>query len=232
MRIIEAELAQINGALKVARHILEFLTGIPIEAERLEEEDLEGQLLSSDLDELVQGIETRADVLAAEQAVKTARGGVVVAQSDLWPVISLENNNYVHREGFQSGTDWDLLLTFDVPLFRGGGTIGKIKESLSVWKKAKLSHSLAKRQAELEVKEAYQSWASSVDQSKALELAVREAEENYNLQKEDYTHSLVNNLDVLEALEELFRTRRDANQTYYQMKQNYWRLKVALGEAL
>ena len=56
------------------------------------------------------------------------------------------------------------------------------------------------------------------------------SEKNFNLQKEDYAHNLVSNLDVLEALQALFDTRRQANQTYYQMKENYWQFKVAIGK--
>jgi outer membrane protein TolC len=71
-----------------------------------------------------------------------------------------------------------------------------------------------------------------VEESRALEEAVKASEENFRLQREEYTRNLVSNLEVLEALELFHETRREANQAHYQMKENYWRLKVATGEVL
>lgn len=156
----------------------------------------------------------------------------MIAQSELWPDISLENNQYVKREGFQRDYDWDLLFRFDIPIFQGGRALGEIKESLGEWRKAKLFHSQAKRRAELEIEEAYEKWSAAADQSKSLELAVKESQENYRLQQEEYSRNLVSNLDVLAALESLNQTERDANQVFYEMKISFWRLKVAQGEVL
>ena len=231
MKIIEADLAKSRGALEIAKHILEFLIGKPLEPEQLKEESLELED-NRKLEDYLEAEETRSDVQAAKHAVTTARGGVIVAQSDLWPSFSLVNNQYQKREGFQSGIDWDLVLKVDVPLGKGGTTFGNIKNAVSDWKKTKLSYSLTKRQAELDIKQSYQNWISYREQSKALEEAMKASEENFREQAADYEHNLVSNLDVLTALESLHDTRRQANETYYQMKQNYWRLKVATGEVL
>ncbi len=231
MRVIESELAQAKGILAVAKHILEFLIGSPVEPNQLKDIEIIGNRPEA-LDAYLGAAEKRPDVEAFRQAVKTAWNGVVVAQSSLWPDISLVNNQYQKRDGFQDPIDWDLLFKINVPLFKGGETLGKIKGARSNWKKAKLSYSLAKRQAELDIKESFQNWMASKDQSKALKEAVKSSEENFTLQKEDYAHNLVNNLDVLSALESLHQARREANQAHYQMKQNYWNLKVAMGETL
>ncbi len=231
MRIIESELAHAKGTLAVAKHILEFLIGTSAEPEQLK--DME--IIENDAEKLntyLAAAEKRPDVEAAKQAVKTAWNGVIVTQSDLWPNISLVNNQYQKRDGFQDPIDWDLLFKINVPLFKGGATLGKIKAARSNWKKARLSYSLAKRQAELDIKKAFQNWAASKNQFKALEEAVKSSEENFVLQKEDYAHNLVSNLDVLAALESLHETRREVNQAHYQMKENYWNLKVAMGEIL
>ena len=229
IKIIEAEQASLKGSAAASRHLLEFLTGISLENRKLQEENLPEDAAPT-LEILLPSVERRSDVQAAKEALKIAWQNVIVAQSKLWPEVSLENNDYVHREGFQSGFDWDLLLKVNVPLFRGGETVGAIKEAVSSWKKAKLTYLKTKREAELEIKEAYENWHASLDQSKALEEAVKASEENFHLQKEEYEHHLVNNLDVLAALEALHQTRRDANQIDYQMKTNYWSLQVAAGQ--
>jgi len=169
-------------------------------------------------------------VEAARQAVKTAWRAVIVAQSELWPEISIEHNQYERREGFSSNIDWDFLFKVDVPLLQGGSAIGKIKQAVSQWKKEKLNYSLVRREAGRDIKESFEKWRSSKSESGALEEALKAAEENFRLQKEDYTHNLVGNLDVLEALEELQQTRREAIRAHYQMKSDYWRLRIAAGE--
>ena len=60
--------------------------------------------------------------------------------------------------------------------------------------------------------------------------SVRSAEENYSIQSEEYTRSLVSNLDVLTALESLQQTRQSENLTYYVMKQDEAAFRVAIGE--
>ena len=229
MKETEAERARTRAAHALAQDLLEFLTGTGLQGRPLQEEELPDEAIE-EIDDYLQKVQERADVEAAKQAMKTASQGIVVAQSEFWPTVNLEHNRYNRREGLQSDIDWDLLFTVDVPLFRGGETVGKVKEALSRWKKQKLNYSYAKRHAELEVKQAYQNWVSSVDETRALREAVQASEENFRLQRDDYTHSLVSNLDVLQALEALHRTRLDANRAYYQMKENYWNLRIAAGE--
>ncbi|MBI4116004.1 MAG: TolC family protein [Candidatus Omnitrophica bacterium] len=231
MKTLEAEIARSRGAFALSRHLLEFLIGREIDASQLIEEELpekSPQDQTSYLESLLQ----RPDVEASRLAVKTAWRAVLVAQSGFWPELSLEHTQYERREGFQSNLDWDFLFTIDIPLFKGGETFGNVKEAISKWKQAKLSYSLAKRQAELEIKETYENWVTSLDQHKALEGALKDSQENYRLQKEEYEHNLVNNLDVLEAIQSLLETRRETNLVHYQTKENYWRLKVAAGEVL
>ena len=229
MKFIEAELAKSRGTSAIYQHVLEFLIGRPVSAKALSEEAVPSRSEPIPEENFEEIVLSRSDVEAAKHALKTARQNILIAQSGLWPEISLEHNQYEHREGFQSGIDWDLLLKVDVPLFRGGATGAKIKEAVSEWKKARHTYRQTQRTTKLEIKEAYQNWTSSADQFEALREAVHDSEENFRLQKEEYARNLVNNLDVLEALESLLEARRSANHSYYEMKRNYWNLQVALG---
>ena len=231
LKSLEAEQAKVNGAFSLSRHLLEFLTGIPLEAGQLKDDGTPSRAFL-ELEKIPAAAGERSDVKAAEQAMKVAKQNVVVTQSDLWPTVSLEHDQYEKREGFQSGTDWDLYLTVDVPIFRGGGNFGKFKEAMSEWKKAKLAYQRTRREAELDIKEAHQNWTTSLEEERALRQAVRAALKNYRLQKEDYEHNLVNNLEVLEALEALYETKREASRARYGMKQNYYSLQAALGKIL
>lgn len=231
MRILEAEASRARGTLALARHLLEFLTGMewtgrePID-ESLPEDSTQG------LAEYLAAVESRPDVEAARQAVKTAWRGVIVAQSEFWPELSIEHTQYERREGVQANIDWDFLFKINVPLLQGGEAIGKFKQAVSKWKKEKLEFSKVRREAVRDIKDSYEKWLASRSESASLQEALKVAEENFRLQREEYAHNLVGNLDVLEALELLHTTRRDANRASYQMKEDYWRLRIAAGEVL
>lgn len=229
LKILEADLAAAKGALATVRYLLEFLTGTELEGRQLEEETSE-EVSSQTLAEHLQRAATRSDVEAAKQAVKTAWRGILVAQSGFWPAITLDHNRYMRREGVLSNLDFDTLIKFDVPLFSGGETVGQVKDSIGILKQKKLSFSLARRQAELDIKQSYQIWLSAKDTNELLQEAVRNAEENYATQSEEYTRSLVSNLDVLAALESLHNTRQRQNLTYYVMKQDEAAFRVAIGD--
>lgn len=229
LKTLEADLASTQGLLATTRYLLEFLTGTEIGQSALEEETSE-EVSSATLAEHLQRAATRSDVQSAKQAVKTAWRSILVAQSGFWPTLTLNHNQYQRREGFMNKMDWDTLFTFDVPLFSGGETIGLVKDSISVLKQKKLSFSLAKRQAELDIKQSYQVWLSSKETTQLLKEAVLKAEENYKVQSDEYTRSLVSNLDVLAALESLQSTRQSQNRVYYIMKQDEAAFRVAIGE--
>ncbi len=227
MKLLEAELARAEGNLRIGRELMSYFVGVEPERIKLQEEttnDDPGEM--PDLEDI---IEHRSDVQAQRHAMKSAWRSVIVAQSDFWPHADLEVKQYDHREGFQSSIDWDALVTLDIPIFTGGTTAGEFKDAWVDWKKAKLAYSLSKRQAELEIKESFQNWQTSMREHKALEAAVKAAQENFRLQKEDYSRSLVNNLEVLSALQSFFETSKEANRVYYGMKQSYWRLQTAMG---
>ncbi|MFA6600751.1 MAG: TolC family protein [Candidatus Omnitrophota bacterium] len=224
----EASLARTRGEHAIQRHILEFLTGISLEGRTLA--DIHSEVTAPDpLQSFVGYARSRPDVQAARESVKTSLQTILIAQSELWPKISLDSNVYDRREGFQGGIHWDALLTMKVPLSRGGTTLGNMKETYSNWKQSKLSYSQTYRLAVLDIQRSYESWVSSYEQYKSLEQAVKSADQNYVLQKDDYAHNLVSNLEVLQALESLNNTRLNFNHAYYDLQVEYWNLQVACG---
>ncbi len=227
--IKKAELEVVKGELANTLYQMEFLTGIPIPAEDLlDDTDILGP--DGGYEIYLERVGMRPDVKAKYQSMRSYRQAIIEAQSGLWPHLFLDYQHYEKREGFQSNTDWDMLFTVDVPIFKGGETFGLIKESVSRWKQAKFLYSQTKREAELEIKQSYSTWEASYLSYKAYDEAFTSSRENYRLQEADYNRSLVNNLDVLTALESLFDSKRDKTAAYYLMKQNYWKLQIAAAQ--
>jgi outer membrane protein TolC len=80
-----------------------------------------------------------------------------------------------------------------------------------------------------EISDAFDSWKNDWERYEALSRALEAAQKNFTLQKDEYQKRLVSNLDVLDAMQSLFETKRDANEAFYTMKKRYWQLEVAKG---
>lgn len=227
LETFKADIAKSKSDLANARNLFTFLIGMALDTKELKDEKL--PMPSNEPFDLLALIHKRPDVEASRQAVKTARGALIVAQSDLWPKITLDTDLYQHREGFQSGSNWDTLVTMRVPLGKGGTTLGNVRDSLGSWREAKMTYSLTQRKAQREIMDAYDNWKNYSERYLALNKSLEAAQENFTLQSEDYKRRLVSNLDVLAALQSLFQAKRDANSAFYDMKKSYWQLEVAKG---
>ncbi len=223
---IEADLEQTQGEGDLARQLLEFLTGREIAAVR----DDTPAAISLFLEEnyLAQK-DQRSDVQAAFEAVRQAQKNLTVARAGFFPEVTMDGNSYEKRVGNSAGVDWDVTLTVDVPIFEGTEHFGAIKEAKAIAGQEELRYQQLKRQVELEIKNAYTRAQVALRKQTALRKALQAAEENYNLQLEDYRKNLVNNLDVLQALEDLEEMRRSLTAAQNETKRLWWNLQVISG---
>ncbi len=224
---VEADLEFIRSEAEVARQLLEFLTGTPIDVIVDDPSIPEFSLAQESIEE--KAVE-RDDVRAAEQIWKRAKSDLIVAQSGFWPTVSLDGNYYTKRVGNSSDVDWDVTLRAEIPIFEGGENIGLFKEAKAVRNQAQLTYQQTRRMAVLEIRNAVTRWESSLRRFEAVKKALAAAERNYELQQEDYRLNLVNNLDVLEALEETETMRRDFINIKSETKRDHWDLIITLGE--
>lgn len=228
LRRVEAEIERVRGEERTATQLLEFLTGLP-ESGPVVDADPAAPGESREETYLAR-MDQRPDVRSAEQAWRVAAQEAAIARARLWPTVNAEGNYYTKRVGNASGVDWDVLLKVDVPIFQGGEAVGSVREASARARAARLHFERAKREALLEIKEAYARWRAAVTTLDAFDKAREAAEASYRLQVEDYRHSLVNNLEVLQALQALQEARRDVIHADYEAKRRYWSLQVAVGE--
>lgn len=228
LRRTEAELERARRKETVSRQLLEFLTGqTPIGA--LAADALPAIPRASE-DEHLAKTDLRPDVRAAESAWELARKQVTVAQAAYWPTVNLDGNYYTKRTGASQDVDWDATLTVELPLFQGGQAAGAVREASSKARQAQLLAQQVRREAEREIREACVALRASARETDALERALEAAEENHRLQVEDYHRNLVNNLDVLQALQALEDSRRDAIHARHDTARLYWQLRAATAD--
>ncbi len=227
LKLAEVDKEDLRQAEIVWRRLLEFYIGRPLTG-ALRDDDIPAVQDPAALDSPLQTKE-RPDVLAAKEAYRVSDKKVGIATGGLLPSAKLDGNYYTQRVGTQSGIDWDVLLTVNVPIFEGTSVIGDIQSAAANRGVAKLAWSKAERLAAVEAADAYDAFQASLRQEKALWEAKQAAEENAAIQSEEYQNQLVNNLDVLQALHFQEDTSRRWNQAHYQTKKNYWRYKIAVG---
>ncbi|OGW98320.1 MAG: hypothetical protein A2Z81_04275 [Omnitrophica WOR_2 bacterium GWA2_45_18] len=224
---IEADTQIVQSQYDVAGQFMEFLTGRKIVS--IADEEHEANLFSSQED-YADGVNSRPDVLAAGQAKVAAQKKVAVARAGYFPTVSVDGNSYTKRVGASAGVDWDVTLQVKVPLFDGLHTKGEIDEARAASRSAELSENRVKRQAVLDVQNSYTQYQGYQKQRDALKKAVDAAQESYDLQLEDYKNGLVNNLDVLQALQDLLTMRRNYIAVQNTVQRAYWNLRIAAGD--
>ena len=221
----EADAEALRSQLEVTRQLMEFLVGRKVVSLA------EANVLTADIgpqDTYVAKADTRPDVQAAQEARQVALKQITIARAGFWPTVDLTGDYYTKRVG--SNVDWDILLNINVPIFTGTQTLGQVETAQALAEEAKLRLSQTKRQAVLDIENTYTKLISDRKQTDAYKKAVDAAEKSYTLQSADYRNSSVNNLDVLQALEDLQTTRLSYISINNETQRMYWDLKVATGD--
>ena len=230
LKLMEADLLQARSKLSVAKNLFEFYIGETLGARVLMDDPIPHEVFQGK--DVVVKAKTRSDVAAAEQGYLLAEKRVIVAQANLFPTVSASGNYYTRRVGFQSGDDWDVTVEVDVPIFEMGKTLGDIKQAVSTRRSEKLKWEQSDRLASLDIQNALEDLRWVRLRERALWSAREASKKNYELVSGDYNKTLVNNLDVLDALRRFEEVELDYNAVYFQLKESYWKLKVAIGEIL
>jgi outer membrane protein len=210
----------------VVKELLEFMIGKPLG----EIVDPGTEISLKPESEYLKMAASRADVQAADFAWQADKKNIIVAKSGFLPSVSLEGDYFNHRSSAPKDSRWDTLLSINVPIFEGTTTYGQVKEAVSLAKESELLFSRVGRVALREIHDSYVTAQTAFSRITVLKKALGSAELNYDLQTKDYELSVVNNLDVLTAIQDLYNIRRNFIRVTYECKRFYWHLLVAAGD--
>jgi outer membrane protein len=224
--VLEDQIQSVKSRELIARELLEFITGQPVA--EITEAGME-YAMKTEPEYLAQAL-SRSDVRAAEYAWRLAKKNTVIARSGFLPTVTAEGDYFTRRHSAPTDSDWLAQLTINVPIFEGTTTFGQVKEANAIARENELLFRRAQRLAAQNIQDAFANARYAFLRTAVLEQAMRSAELNYDLQKKDYTLSVVNNLDVLTALQSLQDVRRSYNHMYYESRRFYWQLQAAAGE--
>ncbi len=181
--------------------------------------------------------------------VQTAESGnfSVVAQGLLAEVAKLEINrnraghlptldavaSYGSNTSFFTSaittTTTNIGVQLTIPIFNGYATSSKIREAVSLEDKSRADLDTARRNAAQSTRAAYFGVQSGLSQVRALEAAEVSSKSALDANRLGYEVGVRINIDVLNAQQQLYSTRRDLAKARYDTLMNGLRLKAAAG---
>ena len=120
-------------------------------------------------------------------------------------------------------------LQLGVPLYAGGSLESREREAAANYDKAKQDLENARRGAALTTRQSYLSVINGIAQVGALEQALVSSQSALDSNKLGYEVGVRINIDVLNAQQQLFSTRRDLAVARYNTITSHLRLKAAAG---
>ena len=120
-------------------------------------------------------------------------------------------------------------LQLNIPLYEGGVVNSKLREAEANRERARQELENARRNVEHQTRQAYLGVASGIAQVQALKQALTSSESVLEASKLGHDVGVRTNLDVLNAQQQLYSTRRDLYQAQYNYLLSELRLKAAGG---
>jgi len=120
-------------------------------------------------------------------------------------------------------------LDFALPIYQGGATASRVREAVALLEKSRHDLDSARRQARLDARQSFLGVLSGVAQVKALEQALVSSEAQLKSTKLGLEVGVRTRVDVLNAQQQLFTTKRDLAAARYQTLLAGLQLKAAAG---
>lgn len=164
----------------------------------------------------------------ADKEVDRNRGGHL-------PTVDLVANyskNVANNSTFGVGTETTATsvgVQLNMPLFQGGVIQSKWREAEANRERANQDLENTRRNVELQTRQAYLGVVSGIAQVQALQQALKSSEKLLEASKLGYEVGVKTNLDVLNAQQQAFSTRRDLYQAEYNYLISQLQLKAAIG---
>jgi len=130
--------------------------------------------------------------------------------------------------GFDSTTR-TIGLQLAVPLYQGGATASRVREALANEDRARQELETARRNAELTVRQAFLGVTNGLAQVNALRAALVSSQSSLDSTRLGLEVGVRTQVDVLNATQQIFTTRRDLGQAAYNYLLSLLRLKAAVG---
>ena len=175
-------------------------------------------------------------VVAQQFALEISQSEIKRNRAGHYPSVDLvagrgysnQNNSstpYLNGRGYSNS----IALQWNIPLFSGFAVNSKVDEAIALSEKARADLENARRNAVLNTRQAYLGVSNGLAQVKAYEAAEISSKSALESNQLGYQVGVRINIDVLNAQQQLFSTRRDLAKARYDTLINGLKLKSAAG---
>ena len=235
----EIGLTRAKQGLEIARNSFNNTLGRDLDAEvELVEVEYDSKEITiyDYKDLLTTAYENRPDWRQYRLAKKVSEDEVGIANSGLWPKISLVGNYDVGSTKYSAYTSdtktWTALLSGSWNIFDGTATWNRIKEARAKLKAQKANEVSVRRAIALEVKDASFAVQSARENLEGA-LKTRElADENFNIAELRYESGVATNLEVIDAQVALTQARTDLLQAQHDLQIAKARMNKVVGREI
>jgi len=175
-------------------------------------------------------------VLAQQAATEVAQLEVKRASGAQWPTVDLVGSFGTTRDTGsitipvgRDTTSGQIGLQLAFPLYQGGSLSSREREAAANYLRAREDLENQRRQAALATRQTYLAVINGIAQVGALEQALVSSQSALDSNKLGYEVGVRINIDVLNAQQQLYQTRRDLAVARYNAIINHLKLKAAAG---
>lgn len=177
---------------------------------------------------------TNPQVMVAQASASLAEKEVSRNQAAHLPTLDLVANYSKKNDtggsfGANDNSNKSVGVQLNVPLFQGGAVSSKSREAEANQERSKQDLENARRNVTTQTRQAYLGVVSGMAQVQALQQALVSSQSLLDASKLGQEVGIRTNLDVLNAQQQLYSTRRDLYQAEYNYLMSQLRLKAAVG---
>ena len=177
----------------------------------------------------VQIQESTTEIAALEAKRNAAAHRPTVDLVASYGTTSQTGSTVIATSGSSLVTSGSFGLQLGIPIFAGGGLNSREREAAALYEKSKQDLENARRSQALTARQTFVSVMNGIAQVGALEQALVSSQSALDSNKLGYEVGVRINIDVLNAQQQLFSTRRDLAVARYNTITSHLRLKAAAG---
>ena len=179
-----------------------------------------------------QGRVEHPTVTSSQYTVDAAQHAVKAAEGTLYPTVTVESSvqrRWDTQPGVSDQMTGTVLGRVAVPLYQGGAITSRVRQAIANQERFRQDLETARRNAQLLAQTSFSGVTNGVAQVRAFEQALASAQVSYESNKLGLEVGVRTNLDVLNQQQQVFQTRFNLAQSYYNFVINNLRLKQAVG---
>jgi len=175
-------------------------------------------------------------VRAQQAAVEIAKREIERQRAGHYPTVDLvgnvsnnTNQNLAILAPRRTVDQTQIGVQIALPIFSGGSVLSRTREASALYEKSRSDLDNVRRTAVLDARRSFLNVSNGLAQVKALEQALVSSETSLQSNRVGYEVGVRINLDVLNAVQQVFSTKRDLAKARYDTIINGFRLKQAAG---